>query len=58
MASINMDDRHKYRTAKYVTLAVLVLVVASLFLPVWDGLSLTGFVGDRRTCSSCRITLK
>jgi hypothetical protein len=47
MASIEMDKRHYSHTGRYVALALLVVIVASLLLPTFDGLNVAGFLGDK-----------
>ena len=46
-AAVVMDDGHRSHTGRYVALAVLFLVVASLLFPLLDGMSVAGFFGDK-----------
>jgi hypothetical protein len=42
-----MADPDRSRVVRYVALVVILLVVASLLFPVLDGMSVTGFFGDK-----------
>jgi len=42
-----MADVDRSRVVRYVALVAILLVVASLLFPVLDGLSVTGFFGDK-----------
>jgi len=47
MRYITMRDREHSHTARYVTLAVIILVVASLLFPLLEGLGAAGFFGEK-----------
>jgi len=47
MRYITMRDREHSHTARYVTLAVIILVVASLLFPLLGGLGAAGFFGEK-----------
>lgn len=47
MRYITMRDREHLHTARYVALAVILIVVASLLFPLLEGLGATGFFGEK-----------
>ena len=42
-----MDNRHNPPCGRYVALALLIVIVAALLFPTFDGLSAAGFFGDK-----------
>jgi hypothetical protein len=47
MACIRMDNDHTSHARRYVASVLLILIVASLLFPMFEGLSATGFFGDK-----------
>ena len=47
MAYIEMDTRHNSHTGRYAALALLLVVLATILFPLLDGLSVSGFIGDK-----------
>jgi hypothetical protein len=47
MACIRMNNGHNPHTHRYVALALLIVIVAALLFPTFDGMSAAGFFGDK-----------
>jgi len=47
MAYIGMDNHHNSHTGRCIAVALLVVFLATLLFPLLDGLSVSGFVGDK-----------